>query len=55
VNDILANDFGISVDVTPDNATRFSGQAIYSHYSDGNERFWGAVEAAKRFTANPYF
>lgn len=55
VNDILANDFGFSIDVTPDNATRFSGQAIYSHYSDGNERFWGQVEAAKRFTANPYF
>jgi tetratricopeptide (TPR) repeat protein len=55
VNDVLANDFGLSVDITPDNATRFSGQAIYSHYSDGNERFWGQVEAAKRFTANPYF
>lgn len=55
VNDVLANDFGLSVDVTPDNATRFGGQLIYSHYSDGNERIWGQVEAAKRFTANPYF
>ncbi|MBJ6127112.1 tetratricopeptide repeat protein [Microvirga splendida] len=55
VNDVLANDFGFKVFVTPDNATRFSAQAIYSHYSDGNERAWGQVEFAKRFTANPYF
>ncbi|UVF17615.1 tetratricopeptide repeat protein [Microvirga terrae] len=55
VNDILANDFGFSVDLTPDNATRLSAQAIYSQYSDGNERVWGQFEAAKRFTANPYF
>jgi tetratricopeptide (TPR) repeat protein len=55
VNDVLANDFGFKVLVTPDNATRFSAQAIYSHYSDGNERAWGQVEFAKRFTANPYF
>jgi hypothetical protein len=55
VNDILANDFGFSVDLTPDNATRFSAQAIYSHYSDGNERVLGQFEAAERFSANPYF
>ena len=55
VNDILADDIGVSVDVTPDNATRISAQAIYSHYSDGNERAWGQIEAAKRFSANPYF
>jgi tetratricopeptide (TPR) repeat protein len=55
VNDVLANDFGFKVIVTPDNATRFTAQAIYSHYSDGNERAWGQVEFAKRFTANPYF
>lgn len=55
VNDILANDFGLKAIVTPDNATRFAAQAIYSHYSDGNERVWGQVEFAKRFTANPYF
>jgi tetratricopeptide (TPR) repeat protein len=55
VNDVLANDFGFKVSVTPDNATRFTAQAIYSHYSDGNERAWGQVEFAKRFTANPYF
>jgi tetratricopeptide (TPR) repeat protein len=54
VNDILADDFGFAVDVTPDNATRFSGRALYSHYSDGNERAWGQLEFAKRFTANPY-
>jgi hypothetical protein len=54
VNDILADDFGFSVDVTPDNATRFSGRALYSHYSDSNERAWGQLEFAKRFTANPY-
>jgi tetratricopeptide (TPR) repeat protein len=55
VNDVLANDFGFNVLVTPDNATRFGAQAIYSRYSDGNERAWGQVEFAKRFTANPYF
>jgi tetratricopeptide (TPR) repeat protein len=55
VNDVLANDVGFKVLVTPDNATRFAAQAIYSHYSDGNERAWGQVEFAKRFTANPYF
>ncbi|MBB3021566.1 tetratricopeptide (TPR) repeat protein [Microvirga lupini] len=55
VNDVLANDFGLKVLVTPDNATRFAAQAIYSNYSDGNERVWGQVEFAKRFTANPYF
>ncbi|MBM1170860.1 tetratricopeptide repeat protein [Microvirga arabica] len=55
VNDVLANDFGLKVLITPDNATRFNAQAIYSHYSDGNERAWGQVEFAKRFTANPYF
>ncbi|WP_134500354.1 tetratricopeptide repeat protein [Microvirga pakistanensis] len=55
VNDILQDDVGLSVHVTPDNATRFSARAIYSHYSDGNERFWGQAEFAKRFTANPYF
>ncbi|MBD2746933.1 hypothetical protein IC232_09520 [Microvirga sp. BT688] len=55
MNDILANDFGLSVDITPDNATHFSGRAIYSHYSDGNDRVWGQVEAAERFNANPYF
>ncbi|MFD0462996.1 tetratricopeptide repeat protein [Microvirga aerilata] len=54
VNDILADDIGLSVDVTPDNATRFSGRALYSHYSDDNERAWGQLEFAKRFTANPY-
>lgn len=55
MNDVLANDVGLKVLVTPDNATRFTAQAIYSHYSDGNERAWGQVEFAKRFTANPYF
>lgn len=55
VNDILADDFGVTVHVTPDNATRLSAQAIFSHYSDGNERVWGQAEIAKRFTANPYF
>ncbi|MEE1658240.1 tetratricopeptide repeat protein [Microvirga sp. CF3062] len=55
VNDVLANDFSLKAIVTPDNATRFSAQAIYSHYSDGNGRIWGQVEFAKRFTANPYF
>jgi len=55
VNDILADDFGLLVRVTPDNATRVSAQATYSRYSDGNERAWGQVEVARRFTANPYF
>jgi hypothetical protein len=54
VNDILANDFGFAVEVTPDNATRLSGRAQYSRYSDGNERVWGQIQFAKRFTAMPY-
>jgi len=54
VNDILANDVGLSVDITPDNATRLSGRALYSHYSDGNERVWGQIDFAKRLTAEPY-
>lgn len=54
INDILANDIGFAVDVTPDNATRFSARGLYSDYSDGNERVWGQLEFAKRFTAEPY-
>jgi hypothetical protein len=54
VKDILADDFGFAVEVTPDNATRLSGRAQYSRYSDDNERVWGQVQFAKRLTAMPY-
>jgi hypothetical protein len=55
VKDVLANNFVFLVDVTPDYATSFSGQAVYSRSSDGNNGFWDQIEAAKRFTVNPYF
>jgi tetratricopeptide (TPR) repeat protein len=54
VKDILADDFGFAVEVTPDNATRLSGRAQYSRYSDDNERVWGQIQFAKRLTAMPY-
>lgn len=54
INDILADDVGLALDVTPDNATRFSARGLFSRYSDDNERAWGQIEVAKRFTAEPY-
>ncbi len=53
VNDIFQNDFGASFDYTPSYDFRFTGRALYSTYTDGNERIWGQAEFAARLGIKP--
>lgn len=50
---ITATSPSVSMDVSPDELTRFSLRAAWGDYSDGNERLWGQFEAERRVWNQP--
>ena len=53
VRDIFQHEFGGTVSYTPSYDLRINGRANSSTYTDGNERVWGQIEAARRVAYAP--
>ncbi len=50
---IVATHANLSMDVLPNELTRFVGRCNWGDYSDGNQRLWGQVIAERRLRSVP--